>query len=207
MKELFEICKEVKKKFSIFDEIEEDIKRKKEILKEVKLNSLADVVAYNSFKVFTEINSLYATKFLNIAMDMNCELRARGYGYRVAVFCAYRTLEEQAELWLKGRYVSGQVVTYALPGESLHHYGVAVDFVFWNKNGWSWDNNHPWDLLQKIAMNYGASVYDFDKPHVEFRMQEVLNLRENVVKYIAQRMREAGLDPLKFRKSIPSYLK
>lgn len=46
------------------------------------------------------------------------------------VTCGYRSHEEQAKLYAKGRTEPGGRVTNAKPGQSLHQYGIAVDAAF-----------------------------------------------------------------------------
>lgn len=41
-----------------------------------------------------------------------------------------RSLEAQAALYAKGRTTPGAIVTYSKPGESFHHYGLALDSCF-----------------------------------------------------------------------------
>jgi peptidoglycan LD-endopeptidase CwlK len=47
----------------------------------------------------------------------------------VLITCTYRSREEQAVLYAIGRTTPGNRVTNAKPGQSLHQYKVAFDFV------------------------------------------------------------------------------
>lgn len=44
-----------------------------------------------------------------------------------------RTFEEQERLYAQGRTQAGQIVTYAQPGLSLHNYGLATDWAYFDK--------------------------------------------------------------------------
>src|SRR5690625_6214583 len=50
-------------------------------------------------------------------------------GIQVVITETIRTMEEQDQLYAKGRSAEGNIVTYAQAGESYHNYGLAVDFA------------------------------------------------------------------------------
>lgn len=54
-------------------------------------------------------------------------LHARGLD--VLVYCTWRSWEEQAAEYAKGRTKPGKIVTKAKPGQSWHQWGRALDFV------------------------------------------------------------------------------
>lgn len=76
----------------------------------------------------------------------------------------------------------------ALPFQSAHQYGLAVDWVpFIVKGGisrnmnfdrapagrWSWDEAHPWGYLQRAADRCGLlTPIKWDKPHTEHPLWE-----------------------------------
>lgn len=64
-----------------------------------------------------------------------------------------------------------QRTSKAMPWQSAHNYGMAVDFAGWNKaEGWNWkDAEDPdWKLIGVIAVNAGMlRPIAWDKPHVE----------------------------------------
>ena len=68
--------------------------------------------------------------------------------WEVFITDGYRSHEEQAELYAKGRTKPGQIVTYAKPGWSWHNFGLAIDVCFRQKPGEAF-----WkvDLYEKIA--------------------------------------------------------
>jgi peptidoglycan LD-endopeptidase CwlK len=79
------------------------------------------------------------------------EQKLKEAGLPFDCFCGYRSFEEQAVEFAKGRTVPGQIVTKAAPGLSYHQYAVARDYVEHGQIDkpsleWSWnmqnDLNH-----------------------------------------------------------------
>lgn len=63
-------------------------------------------------------------------------------GVWLRVTHTFRTWEEQAALYAKGRSMPGRVVTNAKPGQSYHNYGLALDFTVLTPQGKvSWDRD------------------------------------------------------------------
>jgi hypothetical protein len=101
------------------------------------------------------------------------------------LFMGLRTWAEQAELWAQGRTRPGKIVTKAQPGDSLHNYGIATDYVLdgmIEKPGvqWSWeikadlnhDGRNDWVQMAEIAKACGLEAGFFwkkfpDAPHVQ----------------------------------------
>jgi len=54
---------------------------------------------------------------------------AQAAGIDLLVTCTLRTLDEQARLYAQGRTTAGRIVTNAMPGQSAHNFGLAVDVV------------------------------------------------------------------------------
>ena len=89
-----------------------------------------------------------------------------------AVFETYRSPARQQ--FLKETTTS----TKAGPWESTHQLGLAVDFVPYVDNSWSWDGSHPWDLLDRLAGESGlVRPIRWDRPHIEHPKADFL-LRE-----------------------------
>ena len=107
-------------------------------------------------------------------------------GIKGGIFAGIRTYSEQDLLYAKGRTIKKdargnklQIVTNARGGGSFHNFGVAIDWVFFDKKGnWTW--NGPYDAVVKIvkAMGFesGADFYYWefgrkkalpDKPHIQ----------------------------------------
>lgn len=64
---------------------------------------------------------------------------------QVRITQGLRTFQEQNALYNQGRVTSGPVVTNARGGQSLHNYGVALDFVLLLPNDVSWDIHADFD--------------------------------------------------------------
>lgn len=116
-------------------------------------------------------------------------------GHELQVTQGLRTIEEQNALYAKGRTTAGPKVTNARGGESMHNYGLAVDFCLANavfdKNGKKthfpeydistgtgerpvkWVEHPVWRAIRDAAKRLGLdSGYDWkfkDKPHVELK--------------------------------------
>lgn len=53
----------------------------------------------------------------------------KAQGLDVLIICTWRSWEEQAAEYAKGRTAPGKIVTNAKPGQSWHQWGRAIDFV------------------------------------------------------------------------------
>lgn len=110
----------------------------------------------------------------------------------VLITSGYRSFEEQAALYGQGRssYIykgkqyarKGNIVTNAMPGQSIHNYGIAFDFCI-VKNGkeLTWDTTVDLDHdgkadwievveeAKKLGFSWGGDWKSFrDFPHIEF---------------------------------------
>lgn len=92
-----------------------------------------------------------------------------------------RTFAEQDALYAQGRTKPGQRVTNAKGGQSIHNYGLAIDFtlIIDNKE-MSWDVKRDWDqdrqsdwmevvaIFKKYGWKWGGDWVSFkDMPHFE----------------------------------------
>ncbi|WP_054956261.1 M15 family metallopeptidase [Paenibacillus dakarensis] len=116
--------------------------------------------------------------------------KTREIGIRIMITDGYRSDEEQNRLYNKGRSTEGNIVTNARAGESLHNYGLAIDFalrlkdgrVIWdmeydgNKNGKS-DWMEVVAIAKDLGFEWGGDWTNFpDYPHLQ--MDFGLSLRE-----------------------------
>lgn len=78
------------------------------------------------------------------------------------VFETYRSPEDQQKALARG-------VSKAKPWQSAHQYGLAVDFVPYGADGWTWEVPVAmWLQLATRAPRYGLICpIKWDKPHVE----------------------------------------
>ncbi len=87
------------------------------------------------------------------------------------IFEGFRTPHRQRRLYAKGRTAPGGIVTKARPWLSNHQYGLAADFVLFEKGRWSWDTGghkrHWWDRLHELAREVGLRPLSWEKPHLE----------------------------------------
>jgi hypothetical protein len=87
---------------------------------------------------------------------------ATAYGYTLRIVSGFRSLEEQSEIYDQGRVESGNIVSWAIPGKSMHNYGYAVDVVD------RWRGYYiNWKRLGRIANFCGLT--QVDDPHFEYR--------------------------------------
>lgn len=111
--------------------------------------------------------------------------RAYKEGIYVQVSMGHRTMEQQAALFGQGRssYVykgkqygnpSKPKVTNALPGQSMHNYGLAIDYFLVSVDGNTalWTVNTKWRRVAQIAKSlgfaWGGDWKDFvDYPHLD----------------------------------------
>lgn len=102
-------------------------------------------------------------------------------GIRVIITHGFRSIEEQNRLYARGRENGGSIVTNARGGESLHNYGLAVDFALLDKQGnplWDMEydgngNGRPdWyeaaEIAKDIGFEWGGDWQGFkDYPHLQ----------------------------------------
>lgn len=132
-------------------------------------------------------------------------------GLFVQISSGYRTYEEQAALYGKGRpgYTykgkaygrSGAIVTYAEPGESNHHSGRAVDFFLVTPDGrtalWTVDHNWRWvaERAKELGFSWGGDWSSFkDYAHLELPIVHYVRRgsQGSLVKDLQEKLRKLG---------------
>lgn len=112
------------------------------------------------------------------------EMETLGMSMRVTE--GYRSIERQNELYAQGRTTKGNIVTQAKGGQSLHNYGVAVDFVF-RKEGYN-ATDSQWKTFGTVAEKHGfewggskrwADTGFIDRPHVQMMLGYTLEDFQN----------------------------
>lgn len=105
----------------------------------------------------------------NFLGELDAELA--GAGIPLALYEGARSPFRQVELFAKGRGVGepGKTVTRARAWGSFHQFGMAVDYVFRDKNGWTWSEpkSGMWNEYTRIAHGIGLRTLSFEKPHAE----------------------------------------
>jgi peptidoglycan LD-endopeptidase CwlK len=110
--------------------------------------------------------------------------KASDIGISIIITDDYRSKEEQDKLYAQGRTTDGQIVTQVQGGESMHNYGLAIDFalepepgnVIWdmeydgNKNGKS-DWMEVVEIAKDLGFEWGGDWPGFkDYPHLEMHI-------------------------------------
>ncbi|MGE7904855.1 peptidoglycan-binding protein [Peribacillus sp. NPDC094092] len=110
--------------------------------------------------------------------------RAYTEGIAVQISAGHRSMEEQAELYGRGRAysyngknysnVAKSIVTNAKPGQSYHNYGLAIDFFIVSDDGKRaiWTVDSKWQRVAAIGKDlgfkWGGDWSSFkDYPHLE----------------------------------------
>ncbi|MBP3040336.1 M15 family metallopeptidase [Bacillaceae bacterium Marseille-Q3522] len=107
--------------------------------------------------------------------------RANAIGISIVITDDFRSFEEQDKLYAQGRTTEGNIVTNAEAGESLHNYGLAIDFALQLASGeviWDmeYDGNHngksDWlevvDIAKELGFEWGGDWSGFkDYPHLQ----------------------------------------
>lgn len=102
-------------------------------------------------------------------------------GITVVITDGFRSVEEQDILYEKGRTTEGSIVTNAKGGESLHNFGLAVDFALKTESGeviWDmeFDGNGnglaDWmevvEAAKELGFEWGGDWIGFeDYPHLQ----------------------------------------
>lgn len=96
---------------------------------------------------------------------------AKKDGWELRIVQSLRTFAEQDALYAQGRTKSGEVVTNARGGQSLHNFGLAADFAPVVEGKISWNEQH-YRLFGKWAdvarLEWGGRWSRFkDLPHVQ----------------------------------------
>lgn len=109
--------------------------------------------------------------------------RAYGEGIYVQISSGYRSNAEQQKLYNQGRTTPGNIVTNARPGQSVHNYGLAIDFFLVSDDGNTalWTVNDKWKRVAAIGKSmgfqWGGDWKSFpDYPHLD--MQKGLSLSQ-----------------------------
>ena len=99
---------------------------------------------------------------------------AEAAGISLLVVHTFRSMEEQAQLYAKGRQLPGPIVTYAKPGYTWHNYQRALDVVpmdakgnlLWNAPMTTW--TRLGEIGEKIGFVWGGRFKKFkDLGHFE----------------------------------------
>jgi len=103
------------------------------------------------------ITSRSLDDLLPVVKNMAQELveACKSSGIDLLITSTYRDLEAQAELYAKGRTVSGPIVTCAKPGESFHNFRVALDFCPIEDGKCAWNDFAAFERVGELAETIG----------------------------------------------------
>lgn len=115
------------------------------------------------------------------------ELIKRAYHeeINIRITAGHRTNAEQQRLYNQGRTTPGNIVTNARPGQSIHNFGLAIDYVLVNEDDTnvSWVVNKQWRRVgaigKQLGFQWGGDWTSFrDYPHLDLqRGMSLANLR------------------------------
>lgn len=115
------------------------------------------------------------------------ELIKRAYheGINIRITAGHRTHAEQQRLYNQGRTTPGNIVTNARPGQSIHNFGLAIDYVLVNEDDTtvSWVVNKQWRRVgaigKQLGFQWGGDWTSFrDYPHLDLQCgMSLANLR------------------------------
>ena len=98
-----------------------------------------------------------------VAWDLTEDFRLQNTLTLFCPFEGYRSPERQQEI-----FNEKPLATKAVKWRSAHQYGLAIDFVAWTPQGWSWDDNHDWAVIQRRAQENGLDTpISWDRGHVQ----------------------------------------
>lgn len=127
------------------------------------------------------------------------EIQSKGINIRITQ--GLRTIEEQNNLYAQGRTKPGNIVTKAKGGDSMHNYGLAIDFCLLHSDGsisWSMtedvdkDGKKDWTEVVDVFKSHGWTWGgDFkliiDTPHFEktfnHKLAEIKLLKKDLEGY------------------------
>lgn len=130
--------------------------------------SLATLQSRSVKNMGTGIHSVVKTTMLEVIR------RAYAEGIYVQVSSGYRSNAEQQRLFNQGRTTPGNIVTNARPGQSLHNYGLAIDYFLVSSDGNKalWVVNAQWRRVaaigKSLGFEWGGDWSSFkDYPHLQ----------------------------------------
>ncbi len=95
-------------------------------------------------------------------------------GLRIYIYEGLRSPERQAELYAQGRTKPGKIVTKAGPWQSMHQYGLAIDFVplapHPKAEGMyvaAWTDKDAYGTSHAFAAKRGLRKISWETPHLE----------------------------------------
>lgn len=95
-------------------------------------------------------------------------------GIQPLIYCGFRSFEEQAALYAKGRTSGGRIVTKAKAGESYHNYGLAFDWVPVKPTPKDpkmftadWDDQTAYKVGEQAGITFGLAAISWEQGHLQ----------------------------------------
>lgn len=133
-------------------------------------NSISDVKVPETWDSKTDktISTLHPSIRVQAANFVN-DLDNK-YNIKYRIYSGLRTIDEQQDLYDKGRTKEGNIVTNAKPLQSYHNFGLAFDGVE-IQNGKAIWNNPKMSTIASVGKKYGFDngASWGDSPHFEIR--------------------------------------
>lgn len=110
--------------------------------------------------------------------DLAIELIKLSYmqGINVQITSGFRSYAEQNRLYAQGRTTPGNIVTNARAGQSIHNFGLAIDYVLVSHDGSKaiWTVNNDWRKVaaigKSLGFQWGGDWRSFrDYPHLDMQ--------------------------------------
>lgn len=104
-------------------------------------------------------------------------VRITPHGVHPFITETLRSFERSDELYQQGRTKPGNIVTNARAGQSMHNYGLALDFVIMVNEKMVWKVDENWmkvvNAFKKYGFAWGGDWKTFkDYPHLEFNYEK-----------------------------------
>lgn len=123
-------------------------------------------------------------------------------GIQPLIYCGFRSFEEQAALYARGRTANGRIVTKAKPGESYHNYGLAFDWVpvkpavkdpkMFTAD---WDDQTAYKVGEQAGHSFGLAAIGWETGHLQDARykgwRDIPGAGESVGTVVAERNRRA----------------
>lgn len=127
--------------------------------------------------------------FLSLCKQLVENCKARGVLFYA--ISGFRSEQEQAKLYAQGRTTPGKIVTNAKPYQSLHNFGLAIDFCA-DKDATKEGLQPDWNMAQykilqeeahKLGLTSGLDFKSFPEgPHIQLKISKPLPELEKVFK-------------------------
>lgn len=114
-----------------------------------------------SYKIFEGLQPDFRARVIRWYEECKAE------GMQILVYCGFRSIEDQNNLYAIGRSDGKKIVTNAKGGQSFHNYGRAIDFVPVRNGQTAWDDTSTYLKAQRIGKEFDLRAISWELPHLE----------------------------------------